>query len=54
MYGMVITVDNTILYIWKLQGKQILFSWAPKSLWLVTTAMKFKDACSLGGKLCQT
>ena len=24
---------------------------APKSLWMVTAAMKFKDACSLGEKL---
>ena len=24
---------------------QILFSWAPKSLWTVTAAMKLKDAC---------
>ena len=23
---------------------QILFSWAPKSLWMVTAAMKLKDA----------
>ena len=22
------------------------FSWAPKSLWMVTAAMKLKDACS--------
>ena len=29
----------------------ILFSWAPKSLWMVTTAMKLKDICSLEGKL---
>ena len=28
-----------------------LFSWAPKSLWTVTAAMKLKDACSLEGKL---
>ena len=28
-----------------------LFSWAPKSLQLVTAAMKFKDACSLEEKL---
>ena len=28
---------------------QTLFSWAPKSLWTVTAAMKLKDACSLGG-----
>ena len=25
--------------------------WAPKSLWMVTTAMKLKDAYSLEGKL---
>ena len=30
---------------------QILFSWAPKSLWIMTAAMKFKDTCSLEGKL---
>ena len=28
-----------------------LFSWAPKSLQMVTAAMKFKDVCSLEGKL---
>ena len=37
---------------WK-QG-QNLFSWAPKSLQTVTVAMKFKDSCSLEGKLWQT
>ena len=26
---------------------QILFYWVPKSLQMVTTAMKLKDACSL-------
>ena len=26
------------------------FSWAPKSLWTVTAAMKLKDACSLEEK----
>ena len=30
---------------------QILFSWAPKSLWTVTAAMKLKDTCSLEDKL---
>ena len=30
-----------------------LFSWAPKSLWMVTAAMKLKDTCSLGEKLWQ-
>ena len=29
---------------------QIFFSWAPKSLWIVTAAMKLKDACSLEGR----
>ena len=33
---------------------QIFFSWAPKSLWMVTAAVKLKDACSLEGKLWQT
>ena len=28
-----------------------LFSWTPKSLQMVTAAMKLKDACSLEGKL---
>ena len=28
-----------------------LFSWAPKSLQMVTAAMKLKDACSLKEKL---
>ena len=30
---------------------QTLFSWAPKSLQMVTTTMKLKDACSLEEKL---
>ena len=33
---------------------QILFSWAPKSLQMVTAAMKLKDAFSLEEKLRQT
>ena len=32
----------------------LLFSGAPKLLWLVTAAMKLKDTCSLEGTLCQT
>jgi len=40
----------------KQQGKQqkqwlTLFFWAPKSLQMVTAAMKLKDAYSLEGKL---
>ena len=30
---------------------EILFSWAPKSLQMVTAAMEVKDACSLEEKL---
>ena len=33
---------------------QIFFSWAPKSLQMVTAAMKLKDACSLEEKQWQT
>ena len=33
---------------------QSLFSWAPKSLQMVTAAIKLKDACSLAEKLWQT
>ena len=31
-------------------SNRLLFSWAPKSLRTVTTAMKLKDACSLKEK----
>ena len=41
---------------WQIDGERMetvtdLFSWAPKSLQMVTTAMKLKEACSLGEKL---
>ena len=44
---------------WQIGGKQwkqwqTLFSWAPKSLQMVTSAMKLKDAYSLEGKLWPT
>ena len=41
---------------WENNGKQweTLFSWAPKSLRMVTAAMKLKDACSLEEKLWPT
>ena len=44
---------------WQIDGEkwkqwETLFSWAPKSLWVVTTAMKLKDPCSLEEKLWQT
>ena len=45
--------------LWQIDGEKwkqwwISFSWAPKSLWMVTAIMKLKDACSLEGKLWQT
>ena len=44
---------------WQTEGgkwkqRQISFSWAPKSLQTVTTAIKLKEACSLEGKLWET
>ena len=44
---------------WQIDGKtmkqwQTLFSWTPKSLQMVTAAMKLKDACSLEEKLWPT
>ena len=44
---------------WQIDGEtmetmQTLFSWAPKSLQMVTAAMKLKDACSLKEKLWPT
>ena len=42
---------------WQIDGETIetvIFSWAPKSLQMVTAAMKLKDACSLEVKLWPT
>ena len=40
---------------WQIDGEtmetETLFSWVPKSLKMVTTAMKLQDACSLEEKL---
>ena len=43
---------------WQIDGETVetvsdLFFWAPKSLQMVTAAMKLKDAYSLEAKLCQ-
>ena len=40
---------------WQIDKKNVeavtdFFSWAPKSLWMVTAAMKLKDTCSLKEK----
>ena len=52
-------VASSSITLWKIEGEkwkqwQILFSWAPKSLWTVTAVMKLKDACSLEENLWQT
>ena len=43
---------------WEIDGETVetvtFFTWAPKSLQMVTAAMKLKDACSLEEKLWQT
>ena len=44
---------------WEIDGETVetvsdLIFWAPKSLQMVTAAMKLKDAYSLEGKLCPT
>ena len=44
---------------WQIDGEtrkqwQTFFPWAPKSLQMVTAAMKLKDDCSLEEKLSQT
>ena len=40
---------------WQIDGETMetvtLFSWVPKPLQMVTTAMKLKDTCPLEGKL---
>ena len=41
---------------WQIDGETMetltdFISWASKSLWMVTAAMKLKDACSLEEKL---
>ena len=45
--------------LWQIDGETMetvtdFFSWAPKSLWMITAAMKLKDTCSLEEKLWQT
>ena len=47
---------SSLITSWQIDGKQwtqwlTLFFWAPRSLQMVTAAMKLKDAYSLEGKL---
>ena len=52
-------MDSGSITSWKIDGGKMetvtdLFSWAPKSLQMVTSAIKLKDACSLEEKLWPT
>ena len=52
-------MTSSLITSWQIEGKewkqwQILFSWAPKSLWMVIAAMKLKDTYFLERKLWQT
>ena len=63
--GLKLNIENTKIMVsrpitsWQIDGRTMetvrdcLFSWAPKSLQTVTTAMKLKDVCSLKEKLFQ-
>ena len=50
---------SSLITSWQIDGEEYkqwetLFSWASKSLQMVTAAMKLKDACSLEENLWQT
>ena len=52
-------MESTLITSWQIDGETMetvtdLFSWAPKSLQMVTAATKLKDACSLKEKLSPT
>ena len=60
--GLKLNIQNTKIVAsgpitsWQTDGETMetvtdLFSWAPKSLQMVTAAIKLKDICSLGEKL---
>ena len=63
--GLKLSIQNTKIIgsgsipSWQIDGETMktvteLFSWAPKSLQMVTAAMKWKDACFLEEKLWPT
>ena len=49
------TIASGIITSWQVDGEKMetvtLFSWAPKSLWMATAAMKLKDRSSFQEKL---
>ena len=48
-------MESSSITSWQIDGETMetdrLFSWAPKSLQMLTAAMKLKDTCSLEEKL---
>ena len=53
------TMASSPITLWQVDGETMeavrdFIFWAPKSLQMVTAAMKLKDACSLEEKLWQT
>ena len=57
--GLKLSIQKTKIMASRTDGKTMetvtdFISWAPESLWLVTAAMKLKNAYSLEGKLCPT
>ena len=50
-------IASSAITSWQINGEKMetvtLFSWAPKSMQMVTAAMKLKDACSLEETLWQ-
>ena len=60
--GLKLNIQNTKIMTygpitsWQIEGEKVeavtdFIFWAPKSLWMVTAAMKLKDDCFLEGKL---
>ena len=52
-------MESSPITSWQIDGEkwkqwETSFSWAPKSLQIITVAMKLKDACSLEDKLWPT
>ena len=49
-------MGSSPITLWQIDGEKVetvtdFLSWALKSLWMVTVAMKLKEACSSEGKL---
>ena len=58
--GLKLSIHKSKITSWQIEGVKteavtdFIFPWAPKSLRIVTAAMKLEDTCSLEEKLSQT